>query len=128
MTQEKEEIRRLPSGEMARCKTIFKDAIDYSRVNVHRGGDFPFGLQSKNTAVTPNGERWFRPENFLREMVSKHGVIHEMTHVWQYQLGLNVKFSGVVSWAANYGYSLPNHRLFSDYSMEQQASIVADYF
>ncbi|OCN66786.1 hypothetical protein AN664_0229435 [Serratia marcescens] len=32
------------------------------------------------------------------------------------------------SWAVSYQYSLPNYHLLSDYGMEAQASIIADYF
>ncbi len=33
-----------------------------------------------------------------------------------------------MSWAATYEYSLPNDNTLADYGMEQQASILADYF
>ena len=50
-----------------------------------------------------------------------------MMHVWQYQRGMNVRMRGMVSWAVNYNYDLSKNSL-KEYSMEQQASIVADYW
>lgn len=40
---------------------------------------------------------------------------------------MNVRMRGLVSWATNYKYSLDKSNL-SGYSMEQQASIVSDYW
>ncbi len=53
--------------------------------------------------------------------------MHEMMHIWQYQRGMNVKIRGLVSWAVNYKYDL-DRKMLSSYPMEQQASIVADYW
>ncbi len=41
---------------------------------------------------------------------------------------MNVLLRGTMSWAATYEYSLPNYNTLADYGMEQQASILADYF
>lgn len=54
--------------------------------------------------------------------------MHEMGHVWQHQMGVNVRARGLVSWASSYEYSLPNEKDLADYSLEQQASIIADYY
>ncbi|GAA0504609.1 hypothetical protein GCM10009414_13000 [Tatumella terrea] len=35
---------------------------------------------------------------------------------------------GIISWAAAYHYSLAGNKLISDYNMEAQASLIADYF
>lgn len=50
-----------------------------------------------------------------------------MMHVWQYQKGMWVRTRGIMSWAADYTYSLDKYNLLS-YSLEQQASIVSDYW
>ncbi|CRM65181.1 hypothetical protein [Pseudomonas sp. 37 R 15] len=57
--------------------------------------------------------------------------MHEMTHVWQYQLGYDVKVAGlkVTSKGAKaYKYQLTEGRGLSDYNMEQQGEIVSDYY
>jgi hypothetical protein len=92
--------RPLTAGEIALSKTMFKDAINYAKVKVNQGSYFPFGLQDKNTAVTPNGELYFVGDRFSQDFsvddkYEQHWFIHEMVHVWQYQLGMNVKLRGV---------------------------------
>lgn len=54
--------------------------------------------------------------------------IHELTHVWQHQNGMWVRTRGLFSNLVDYNYSLDRKKKLSDYGMEQQASIVADYF
>ncbi|WP_411752673.1 hypothetical protein [Serratia sp. (in: enterobacteria)] len=57
----------------------------------------------------------------------QHLFIHEMSHVWQHQKGMWVRTRGLFSWAVSYKYKLDKLRL-NYYGMEQQASIIADYF
>ncbi|HAW3399246.1 TPA: type IV secretion protein Rhs [Escherichia coli] len=58
---------------------------------------------------------------------SQHLFLHEMMHVYQHQRGMWVRTRGLFSWAAEYDYTLDKDQL-SDYSMEQQACIVSDYW
>lgn len=133
-------LRLLTSGEIALARTIFEDTINYAKVWVHNESYFPFGLQSKLTAVTPNGEMYYPDDVYRRDfsdvsimvgdngtIKSAHMFIHEMTHVWQFQKGYLVKLHGLFSWAADYTYDLDASSLIP-YSMEQQASIIADYW
>ncbi len=130
--------RSLTIGEIAMAGTLFKDAIDYTRVKVHHG---PWWLFSyfQNTAVTPNGEMYYpRKTGLYRDDFSdtadprdKALFMHEMTHVWQYQLGYDVKVAGLKvtrKGAKAYKYLLADDRKFSDYNMEQQGEIVSDYY
>ena len=39
-----------------------------------------------------------------------------------------VAIKGLMSWHADYQYDLTNDKILSDYRMEQQASIIADYW
>lgn len=50
-----------------------------------------------------------------------------MMHVWQHQHGMWVRTRGAFSWAADYTYSL-NEKNLLDYGLEQQASLVSDYW
>ncbi len=52
--------RLLTSGEIALAKTVFGSTIDYSMVWIHKESYLPFDPQDKNTAMTPNGELYFR--------------------------------------------------------------------
>lgn len=133
MSGQETKSRHLTSGDIRLAESIFKNAINYSRVKVHKCSYFPFNLQNKDTAVTPDGEIYFMPQRYRSDFsqtlpYEQHWFIHEMSHVWQYQTGLNVKLRGTLSWAVSYRYSLPNYKLISDYGMEAQACIIADYF
>ncbi|MBD9677931.1 type VI secretion system tip protein VgrG [Pseudomonas sp. PDM18] len=130
--------RPLTAGEIAMAQVVFKDAIDYSKVKAHHGGWWLF-LGFQNTAVTPNGEMYF-PEStgLYKDDFSatakgrdKALFIHEMTHVWQYQMGYWVKWHAL--WvtsrgASAYEYTLRKTGKLSDYNMEQQGEIVSDYY
>lgn len=127
-------LRLLTLQEIALAHTVFGGSINYSRVWIHCDSYLPFGMQRRDTAMTPNGEIWFREElyqpNFASIQVpqsSKHLFIHEMMHVWQYQQRMWVKTRGLFSWAADYSYHLDGKPLLQ-YSLEQQAQIVADYY
>jgi type VI secretion system secreted protein VgrG len=124
--------RALTPGEIEMCKRIFKDSVDYSTVKVHNHGYFG-QLQSKRTAVTPNGEIYFNSEDFKEDFSAEsdpdqHWFMHEMVHVWQKQLGYPVKLVGLFSFAANYSYVLSAEKRLHSYRMEQQAEILADYY
>lgn len=132
------EVRRLTRGEIDICKKIYGEYIDYYKVWVHDESYFLFGLQSPRYAMSPNGELYFRYEHYSADysitgsafdtlIAAQHTFVHEMCHVWQYQHGMSVRLNGLLSWAANYHYDLFG-QVLSNYSMEQQASIVADYY
>lgn len=126
--------RPMTPGEIAMAKVIFKDSIDYSQVKVHNGEYLWFGLQPDNTAMTPNGEMYFNPDYFKEDFSvsendgDKHWFIHEMVHVWQYQLDYPVKLRGAIRIGLSYKYTLEEGKSLSDYNMEAQGEIVADYF
>lgn len=124
-------VRLLTAGEIQLAQSVFLSTIDYSKVWIHRGSYLPFNLQNEHTAMTPNGEIYFRDEyrdDFsLSTSDLQHMFIHEMSHVWQRERGMNVTGRGLVSWMVSYRYILDG-RLLSEYSMEQQAQIIADKF
>ncbi|MBH1929847.1 type IV secretion protein Rhs [Serratia rubidaea] len=127
-------LRRLTLGEIAMARRVFGDSIVYSRVWVHCESYLPFGLQNKNVAMAPNGELWLRKELYRHDFSvntviidDKHLFIHELGHVWQHQHGQWVRMRGLFSWAAEYHYRLDRKKL-TDYPLEQQASILADYW
>ncbi|MFS2125280.1 hypothetical protein [Pseudomonas sp. Pseusp97] len=132
------EKRALTPGEIGMARIVFKDSIDYSQVKIHHGGWWLF-LGFQNTAVTPNGDMYYpKSTNLYKDDFSATGrgtdkalFMHEMTHVWQYQLGYWVKWHAL--WvtsrgAAAYEYNLKNGGILSEYNMEQQGEIVSDYY
>lgn len=124
-------VRLLTAGEIKLAKSVFASTIEYPKVWIHRDSYLPFNLQNAHTAMTPNGEIYFRDE--YRDDFSQstdelqHMFIHEMSHVWQRARGMNVIGRGLVSWMVSYRYTLDG-RLLSEYPMEQQGQIIADNF
>jgi len=93
-------------------------------------------MQRKDVVMTPNGNIYY-PEGLFREDFSVGGpsdinlriFIHEMAHVWQHQRGYAVKLSGIFSFRqSRYQYELSAGKRLSDYNMEAQANMLADYF
>jgi hypothetical protein len=112
---------------------LFGAAIDYARVRIYNRRYLPFGLQPKNCAMTPNGSLYFHSSCCLRDFSSgseqaRHWFLHEMVHVWQYQLGFPVRLRGAVRLGLNYDYTLAVGKTLSDYNMEAQGDLLADYF
>lgn len=132
--QEKEEgtVRLLTPGEIALARRVFRSTIEYHKVWVHHDSNLPFGLQEQMTAMAPNGEIYFRLPLYREDFSAttddlQHMFIHEMSHVWQRERGMNIIARGLVSWMVSYRYRLDS-RLLSQYPMEQQAQIIADNF
>jgi type VI secretion system secreted protein VgrG len=126
--------RNLTAGEVAMARSVFGDGLDYDAVKVHRGGYWLFfGFQDEDTAVTPNGEMYFPGKHFkedysLESVGDQGGFIHEMTHVWQYQLGYWVKSIRVPRPNMSYAYTLDAGKQFCDFNMEAQGNICEDYY
>lgn len=128
------QLRLMTLGEIAMARQVYNNSIAYNRVWIHCESYLPFGLQNENFAMTPNGELWFRKETYKDDfslntlaIEDKHLFIHELAHVWQHQHGQWVRLRGLMSWAADYYYELNKSGLL-EYSLEQQASILADYW
>ncbi|MDN5780752.1 MAG: PAAR domain-containing protein [Luteimonas sp.] len=128
------ESRGLTAGEIAMAKLVFGDSVDYARVKVHNGEYLWFGMQPDDTAMTPNGEMYFNSKHFKEDysnsadLDAQQWFMHEMTHVWQHQLGYPVKWRGALRIGISYTYTLSAERRFCDYNMEAQGNILGDYF
>jgi hypothetical protein len=131
--------RKLTMGEIKMAFSVFGRGIDYSKVWVHHGGWWLFmGLQNKNTAVTPNGEMYY-PSGLYQYDFSSSSIngrwhalfMHEMVHVWQYQMGYGVKRHGLTVSSRGdsaYVYHLTEKSQLRDFNMEQQGNIMSDYY
>jgi hypothetical protein len=129
----REKARQLTPGEIEMAQSIFKDSVDYPRVKVHDEEYLWFGLQDDDTAITPNGEMYFNPKRFNADFSSaSYGdrlwFMHEMTHVWQHQLGYPVKIRGALRFGLTYGYTLDTTRRLGHYNMEAQGNVLSDYW
>ena len=125
--------RPLTPGEVSLCRSVFGDAIDYSKVRLVRGKWWPF--QPANAAMAPSGWIYFHPaaggwsEDFAREPLSRQGFfIHEMTHVWQAQRGGPLYLPLMRHPFCRYRYELRPGKPFRRYGLEQQAEIVRNRF
>ena len=125
--------RRLTDGEVELAKTIFGNAIDYSKVKIWRKKWWPF--QPRRITMAPRGHLHFHPQgdsycdDFSQASISLKGFfIHELVHVWQSQ-----KYG---SWYlplrrhpfCRYDYSLKPGWPLERYGIEQQAEIVRHAF
>ncbi|WP_079437009.1 PAAR domain-containing protein [Zoogloea sp. LCSB751] len=143
------DTRNMTAGEIAMAQTVFKSSLDYSAVKIHRGGLFGQPSRSGN-AMTPRGEIHFPDKDYKEDFSieireNKIWFIHEMTHVWQYQLGYNVVFGGMTIGLKGgysddgkrglpspaYRYDLTGEdkgKTMSQFNMEQQGELVSHYF
>lgn len=132
--------RPLTAGEVQLARDIFRESIDYTRVVIHDGKYMFF--QPSNSGMTPNGEIYvhgiYSADYSAESPQRKAFYIHEMVHVWQHQNGVfSAGVIGAAIWemieegfdyAAAYPYVLDASRDLRDYDLEQQASIIEDYF
>jgi hypothetical protein len=123
--------RGLTAGEVAMASMLFGDAIDYAKVCIIGRRYMPF--QPRNCAMTPNGSMYFHRSCFLddysaADVGARHWFMHEMAHVWQYQLGYPVRLRGAVRIGLDYRYRLRAGATLADFNMEAQGDLLADYF
>ena len=126
--------RLLTEGEKQLVKSIFGDSIkDLDKVEIRNRNFIPF-FQRRGTTMTPNGNIYLAKNlrditDFSQESTDLQAhLIHEMTHVWQKQDGMSVKTRGLISMIAPYDYEYEPGKEFRNYRLEQQATIIADYF
>lgn len=124
--------RPLTGAEKALALSVFGDAIELNSVTIRRRKWWP--LQPRNIVMAPNGHIWFHPrcpfycDDFSQAPLNWQALlIHELTHVWQYQSGRNlIAARGPF---ARYSYlPLTPGKPFEKYGIEQQAEIVRDCF
>lgn len=120
--------RGLTFGEIALVTSVFGAGIDVTAVRLHRRKWW--WLQPKTIVMAPRGSIWFHPESpdwredFSRSPLGLRAFfIHEMTHVWQHQNGVNLILKRLP--LARYRYlPLTSGKPFDAYGIEQQAEIV----
>ncbi|WP_440030017.1 hypothetical protein [Chromobacterium amazonense] len=116
-----ETARSLTVGEVALCKIVFADTINYELVKVHNSTYLPARIlpENRQAPMTPSGEIYYpieddryRDDYSASSYINKDGIvepggsldymrvlqtfIHEMAHVWQYQHGEMVKTKGLL--------------------------------
>ena len=136
--------RPLTENEIAEAKKVFGDRIDYSKVRVFKGRYLVF--QGLKTAMAPDGNIYWQEDcgdlttcggengKYPREQERlRNTFIHEMTHVFQVQNGIDVLGKGLFLQVRKalslggfnpYDYGNDASRNFSSYNIEQQGDIV----
>jgi len=124
-------IRPLTKAERWLATSVFGDAIDLDSVTV-RNRKF-WALHPWWVTMAPDGHIWCHPNGFnwcadyaAQPLGMRAHFIHEMTHVWQRQSGINLILRRPP--LARYGYALTPGKSFTRYGIEQQACIVADAY
>ena len=125
--------RSLTPGETKLARSVFGDAIDYSKVRLIHGKWWPF--QPKTAAMAPCGNIHFHPggtlwtEDYSKEPLWEQGFfIHEMTHVWQAQTRGRFYLPLMRHPFCRYSYDVIPGRPFTNYGLEQQAEIARHVF
>lgn len=123
--------RPLTAAERALAAGMFGTALNLDPVRVRRRKWWP--LQPRNTVMAPRGHIHFHPESpaycacFGADSAAGQGLLlHELTHVWQHQSGLNLLLRRHPF--CRYDYSFEPGQPFSRYGIEQQAEIVRHVF
>ncbi len=133
--------RPLTSAEIALAMQVFQSSIDYAKVSIVKGKHFSF--QGDDTAVTPDNRIFMPPSINLTDYAANSQsperqalFIHELVHVWQYQNNvLSPSVAAPIEFIANgfqyhkaYQYLIEEGKDLLQYKIEQQASIIEDYF
>jgi hypothetical protein len=122
-------FRKLSSGECALVGETFGGAVETTRV-------WMFAVPVWNRAFVAGGGLFVWPartarKDFATAPLDEQAVfVHEITHVWQAQTGVNLILSKLRAGdgAQAYSYDLTGDRDFSSFNIEQQAMIVQDAF
>lgn len=132
--------RPLSSGEIELCQQVFGQRIDYSQVRIMNQPFLPW--QSPHIIMAPSGyihtsDLHYKADYAHEGLGYQALLIHEMTHIYQYQQGVNVLWHGALLQSAfflslrkynPYKYKLLPNKAFSDYNIEQQGDIARDIF
>jgi hypothetical protein len=125
------EIRPLTPGEIALVASVFGPALDPAPVRIHRAKYW--ALHPWWMTMAPDGAIWCHPNgpNWSADYAAEPPgfqahFVHEMVHVWQYQVGGHLALRRPPF--ARYGYALVPGKNFARYGIEQQAMIVEHAF
>lgn len=132
--------RALTVGEIRLCQSVFGNLIDYKKVKVLNQPYLPW--QPVHMFMAPEGYIHSRNENYSSDYSQENRgyqaiFIHEMTHIYQHQQGINVLLKGAILQIAHYlsfrrynpyHYEFDENKDFDQYNIEQQGDIAKDIF
>jgi hypothetical protein len=121
---------KLTANETALVESIFGDDINAGKIRKHQkdSDHFTHILRGKKGTVMPFtshidffGKAAHSKDYSQAELHLYSLFVHESTHTFQNQNGMNWKKLG------QYGYTLSPDKKFGDYGVEEQADIIEDY-
>ncbi len=132
--------RALTLDEREMLQPLFLAALDLDVIHVVQ--DKYIAFQGDDTYMTPENDMFAPGDLYLADFAAPEiepytasTLVHEMTHAWQHQSGLDLVAAGAITFAATggdyqqaYGYTLDPAKDLIDYNVEQQASIVEDWY
>lgn len=118
--------RYLTDGEKILAKSVFGDSLQLENITLNTAN-----WVLKGYAVSPNGHIYFHPSDFIedfseQDLAKRAWFIHELTHVWQVQQGINVFVKALFN--RKYRYRFVKNKPFLAYGVEQQARMVEEYY
>lgn len=122
-------LRRLTAGEIALAAGVFGPALSPDRVRILALPAWPRAFVAGPSLIAWPARSALR--DFSAADVSIQAVlVHELTHVWQAQAGLNLLFAKLRAGdgPAAYDYLSAEGRRFADLNIEQQAMVMQDAF
>ncbi len=123
--------RPLTGDERALARGVFGQSLDYTRIRL-----LPLDMLRFRTV----GNNIYIPQNFtIDDEWTAQTFIHELTHVWQYQhsgtsyisISLGTQIAAGIrrgNYSFAYDYQINPGQTFFDFTPEQQAFIVENYF
>lgn len=126
--------RPLSDREISIAQSVFGNSIDYSLVRIDEW--------ALTAAPEVNGGRpyvMFNTINTWGALDNDHTLIHELTHIWQYQVEYGADYAPLALEAQNsegYDYGgisalesrMNEGQVITSFNLEQQGDIVADYY
>ncbi|MEB3753694.1 hypothetical protein [Acinetobacter sp. MD2(2019)] len=134
------QYRHLTENEIKLAYQVFGPKLNYTEILILNMPYLPW--QPVNLFMAPTGRLFVNPENYkadysLESLAYKGIFIHELTHIYQYQQGIQVLFKGAILQTGYYlsfkrynpyQYTFKEGKSFWDYNIEQQAEIAKDIF
>ena len=128
-------LRGMTEAEKEYARRIFDDLIDYDKVEIIEGGFIatPACFIGGTSAFVVDNKIYLKKNVYTIDL-----LIHELTHVWQYQTKQLTSWSGFKMHAKAklqgrpkdflYKYDLYDPRPFEKYGIEHQAQILQDAY
>lgn len=119
-------VRSLTADEISAIPPVIASALDLPRLRIHNR---PWTFLTPGRITVARGYNIFWPgaPQEAQTVPTLAHLVHEIVHVWQYK-ALGVGLYSPRWLDRRYGYDLQESDTFLSFGLEQQASIVEDYY